>query len=279
MSAAALQAPPTAAAPGCGWLPAGTVYGTLLNFRREWDLWAPRVAEPPYKAAPQAPVLYVKTANTFAAQGAAVAVPGPLWLGPTLGLVVADSVPNSALAQSTSAPAATNSVVNGVVLGGVPIGAVVLADDLSLPHDSYYRPAIRFRNRDGFLVCGQPVPAADVDLAALRIEAWLNGARVQTIDLATLVRSAATLLADVNAFMTLQPGDVLLLGTDCLPDGSRPLGQPGDRVEIRADGLPILQHTLVDEDTSDAGPPQGAKAPSGGSAVHEVKSVAAMSTS
>lgn len=243
MSAAALQAPPTAAAPGCGWLPAGTVYGTLLNFRREWDLWAPRMAEPPYKAAPQAPVLYVKTANTFAAQGAAVAVPGPVWLGPTLGLVVADSGSNSALARPPSAQAAIDSVV----IGGVPMGALVLVDDLSLPHDSYYRPAIRFRNRDGFLVCGQPVPAAGVDLAALRIEAWLNGARVQTIDLATLVRSVDTLVADVNAFMTLQPGDVLLLGTDCLPDGSRPLGQPGDRVEIRAAGFPILQHTLVED--------------------------------
>ena len=42
------------------WLPAGTVYGTLLNFRREWDLWAPKMTEAPYKAAPKAPVLYVR---------------------------------------------------------------------------------------------------------------------------------------------------------------------------------------------------------------------------
>ena len=57
------------------WLPAGTVYGTLLNFRREWDLWAPKMTEAPYKAAPKAPVLYVKTANTFAPYNASVVLP------------------------------------------------------------------------------------------------------------------------------------------------------------------------------------------------------------
>ena len=35
--------------------PTGTVYGTLLNFRREFDLLAPQMALPPYKAPPIAP--------------------------------------------------------------------------------------------------------------------------------------------------------------------------------------------------------------------------------
>ena len=42
---------------GHAWLPQGTVYGTLLNFRREFDLWAPKMSEPPYQDAPRAPVL------------------------------------------------------------------------------------------------------------------------------------------------------------------------------------------------------------------------------
>ena len=49
------------------FLPDGTVYGTLLNFRHEQALWAARATEPPYKAPPQAPVLFIKTANTFSA--------------------------------------------------------------------------------------------------------------------------------------------------------------------------------------------------------------------
>ncbi|MFT4194383.1 fumarylacetoacetate hydrolase family protein [Ottowia sp.] len=255
-------------APAARWRPAGTVYGPLLNARREHALWAPKMAEPPYKAAPQAPVLYVKTANTFAPDGAAVAVPDAAWIGPTLGLVIGDSASNQPPAPASQAPAAIENIVS----------ACVLLNDLSLPHASYYRPAIRFRNRDGFLVCGaQPVPAGDVDLGALKIEARVNGALAQTLDLATLVRDAATLLADVNAFMTLRPGDVLMLGTDCLDDGSRPLVRPGDQVEIRAAGFAPLCHTVVGE-SSDAGPPQGARAPSGGSAGAAATSVGARSS-
>ena len=225
-------------APAARWLPAGTVYGPLLNARRERDLWAPKMAEAPYKAAPQAPVLYVKTANTFAPDVAAVAVPGEAWIGPTLGLVIGDSMPNRPLARVDQAPEAIENIVS----------ACVLLNDLSQPHASYYRPAIRFRNRDGFLVCGaQPVPAAAVDLGALKIEAHVNGTLVQTLDLATLVQGAATLLADVNAFMTLRPGDVLMLGTDCLDDGSRPLVRSGDAVEIRAAGFAPLCHTVTGE--------------------------------
>lgn len=204
------------------WLPQGAVYGPLLNFRREFALWAPKMSEAPYKAAPQAPVLYVKTANTFACNGAAVAAPGAVELGATLGLVMGER--------------------------GVPEAAVLL-NDLSLPHASYYRPAIRFRNRDGFLVCGTPVaPLTAAQIEALSIEVRVNGERVQTVALATLVRDAAALLADVGEFMTLQPGDVLMLGTDCLDDGSRPLAGAGDRIEIRAPGFAPLVHTLVKED-------------------------------
>ncbi|MCZ2104171.1 MAG: fumarylacetoacetate hydrolase family protein [Burkholderiales bacterium] len=225
-------------------LPTGTVYGPLLNFRRERDLWAPRMSDAPYKAAPQAPVLYVKTANTFAAAGAAVAVPEPVWLGPTLGLVVGSSVSNWTQAPSGQAQAA----IETIVLGGVSIAACMLLSDLALPHESYYRPAIRFRNRDGFLVCGASrPPLAPAALAALTIEARLNGEAVLRADLSTLVRDAAALLADVSAFMTLQPGDVLMLGTECLADGTRPLGRAGDRIEVRAPGFEPLVHTLTQE--------------------------------
>lgn len=220
------------------WLPQGTVYGTLLNFRREWDLWAPKMAEAPYKAAPQAPVLYVKTANTFAPSGAAVAVPGEVEVGAALGLVIGDFERKHTLASVNTAQAAINTVVDGVVL---------LAD-LSLPHASYYRPPIKFRNRDGFLVCGPAsVPLALGDIAALQLEVRVNGQPVQTVDLSTLVRDAATLLADVSEFMTLQQGDVLMLGTDCLPDGTRPRAQAGDRIEISAPGFAPLTHSLIEE--------------------------------
>ena len=226
------------------WLPSGTVYGTLLNFRRECALWAPKMVEPPYLAAPRAPVLYVKTANTFVPAGAAVSVTGEAQLGATLGLVIGGFESNEALAGASQAQGTINHEADALAR----VAGCVLIDDLSLPHASYYRPAIRWRNRDGFLVCAPAVtPAHEVDLKTLTIEARVNGVRVQTVDLSTLVRDAATLLADVGAFMTLQPGDVLLLGTDCLPDGTRPHAKAGDHVEISAPGLTALVHTLARE--------------------------------
>ncbi|MBH1965930.1 MAG: fumarylacetoacetate hydrolase family protein [Comamonadaceae bacterium] len=213
------------------WLPQGTVYGTLLNFRREFDLWAPKMNEAPYKAPPKAPVLYIKTANTFAPCGAGVAVPGEVDVGATLGLVMAD-----AGSPSSSEPWSR-------------VGGCVLLNDLSLPHASYYRPPLRFRNLDGFLVCGGEERAiAQVgDLAALTLEVRINDRLVQRVDLSTLVRNAASLLNDVSEFMTLQPGDVLMLGTDCLEGGARPRAKAGDRIEITASGFTPLTNTLIAE--------------------------------
>ena len=224
------------------WLPQGTVYGALLNFRREWDLWAPQMAQAPYKAAPQAPVLYIKTANTFAPCGAAIAVPDEVDVGVTLGLVIGGFEEKLPPALAESAQAATKKEAGGLHR----IAGCVLLNDLSLPHASYYRPPIKFRNRDGFLGCG-PVLQAVPDLSTLALELRINGTLAQRIELSTLVRDAATLLRDVSEFMTLQAGDVLMLGTDCLPDGTRPRAKAGDRIEIRAPGFAPLVHTLIEE--------------------------------
>ena len=196
------------------WQPSGTVYGTLLNFRREWDLWAPRMAQDPHKAAPQAPVLYVKTANTFSPAGQDLLLQDGVTevdIGATLGLVIGD--------------------------GGQVAGAALLCD-WSVPHASYYRPPVKFRCRDGFLALPQQVTKGQVaDWAALQMEVRRNGERVQTTALRDLMRDLPTLLADVAEFMTLQAGDVLMVGTDCLADGSRPRAKAGDRVEISAAGF------------------------------------------
>ena len=44
-------------------------------------------------------------------------------------------------------------------------------------------------------------------------------------------------LALVHALQHIQPGDVLMVGTDCLADGTRPRAKAGDRVEVSAPGL------------------------------------------
>ena len=197
------------------WQPEGTVYGTLLNFRREWDLWSDRMTQDPHKAAPRAPVLYVKTANTFCPAGQ------DLWLQ--------DGVNEVDIGASL-----------GLVMGhdGQLAGAVLLCD-WSVPHASYYRPPVKFRCRDGFLGLPAQITASTSAAAwgQLVIETRRNGDLVQTTCLADLMRPIEQLLTDVGEFMTLQPGDVLMVGTDCLADGTRPRAQAGDRVEISAPGL------------------------------------------
>jgi 5-oxopent-3-ene-1,2,5-tricarboxylate decarboxylase/2-hydroxyhepta-2,4-diene-1,7-dioate isomerase len=211
------------------WMPEGTVYGALLNFRREHALWVPRMSEVPYKAPPQAPVLYIKTANTFTEAGHSVALPAgqPVAVAATLGLVMGDT----------------------------GVAGAVLFNDVAIVHESYYRPPVKFQCVDGFLGIGpECVPLARLGgldgLARLQLELRINGVHRQTTALAELVRDAATLLADVNEFMTLLPGDVLMLGSDCLPDGTRPLVHAGDTVEISATGFKPAVHSFYAEETA-----------------------------
>ena len=73
------------------FMPTGTVYGTLLNFKAELAAMQPQMNQPPYKAPPQAPVLYVKPANTWSANGASIAVPArvpEVEIGATIAMVM-----------------------------------------------------------------------------------------------------------------------------------------------------------------------------------------------
>ena len=203
------------------FLPAGTVYGTLLNFRAEVQALAPQMTQPPYKAPPKAPVLYVKTANTWSPHGSAIAVPA--------------SVPEVEVGASI-----------GMVIGAEgDVEGFVLLNDLSIPHASFFRPPVKFKCVDGFLGIGPALRDAQevADPAGFRAEVRVNGALKQSIDFSQLVRPAQLLLADVGEFMTLAHGDVLMLGCDA----GRPLARAGDRIEISAPGFETLCNTLVQE--------------------------------
>ncbi len=215
-------------------LSAGTVYGVLLNSQEEWSAWAPQMSEPPYKAAPRAPVLYIKTANTWSANGMAIAVPArtpEVEIGASLALVIGKAAtqvrPEEALSH---------------------VAGYVLVNDLSLPHASYYRPPVKYKNLDGFLGIGPRFvsPAVVGDPNRLQLEVRIDGRRQQSVDLGQMRRRAVQLIADVSEMMTLRHGDVLLLGLGA----DRPRARAGQRIEISAAGLPALgtlTNTLVVE--------------------------------
>lgn len=217
----------------------GVVYGTLLNDPATLTALGDAVNQPPYRAPPKAPVLYLKPRHTQAPSGAAVDVPaeGRLDIGATLGLVIGRAACRVPQAQAL-----------GYVAGVLPVA------DLSLPHTAFYRPSVRLRACDGSCLLGPVVaPAARVpDPNAVELSVRVDGDVVQTVRLDGMVRPAARLLQDVTEFMTLRPGDVLLLG---LAAGA-PQARAGQHFSIEAAGVEALgrlEGHLVAESTASVG--------------------------
>ncbi len=209
------------------FVPTGTVYGTLLNFKTELAAMQSQMNQPPYKAPPQAPVLYVKPANTWSENGASIAVPAQVQeveIGATIAMVMTSNGSNQQIHY-------------------------VLMNDLSIPHSSFFRPPVKFKCLDGFLGIGSQTVETDQP-QDFKLEVRVNGELVQSLDFSHLVRPAAQLLADVSEFMTLQKDDVLMLGCDCLADGKRPVARVGDVIAINSPSHPALgtlSNTLVAE--------------------------------
>lgn len=203
---------------------AGTVYGVILNDSVSLERIG-SLDEAPYKGAPKAPVLYLKPANTRVACGAQVSLPAGadcVEVAATVGLVI-----------GTAAARLTPGNALDAVAG------LVLAADLSLPHASYYRPAIREKCFDGSLPISSVKPR--VDLAGLTLTTEIDGQVVDSRSLSELIRSPAQLLADVSEWMTLSQGDVLLVGVRYLA----PQAKAGSTVRIRAEGLGSLNFTIA----------------------------------
>jgi 5-oxopent-3-ene-1,2,5-tricarboxylate decarboxylase/2-hydroxyhepta-2,4-diene-1,7-dioate isomerase len=123
------------------------------------------------------------------------------------------------------------------------VRSLVIVSDLTLPHENYYRPAVSLRCRDAFCPMSQELSFDGFDLEKSEISISINGRPVHTRSCATLVRSLPQLLSDVSEFITLEVGDVLLVGP---PEGA-PNAAPGDTVEIAVDGLGSLRHMLSAE--------------------------------
>ena len=199
----------------------GTVYGTLMNFRGELDALGDAMNQPPYKAPPQAPVLYVKPANTWTENGGSIALPADV------------------------KEVAVGATVAMVMKSAREVAGYVLMNDLTIPHASFFRPPVKFNCLDGFLGIGDRIRARNEagDPAVFKLEVRINGELKQTVRFSQLVRPAEKLLADVSEFMTLGEGDMLMLGCDV----GRPLARVGDRIEIKMPALGTLTNTLVAE--------------------------------
>jgi 5-oxopent-3-ene-1,2,5-tricarboxylate decarboxylase/2-hydroxyhepta-2,4-diene-1,7-dioate isomerase len=209
----------------------GLVYGPILNDRGSLLRLGAALEAVPYKAPPQAPALFVKPRNTQVASGAAVALPAgatTLAIGGQLGLVVGRAA--SRLTESDALDC---------------IAGYLAVIDLSIPHASVYRPAIREKCFDGACPMGAAVVdrAAVGDLAQLSVRTYVCDALVAERRLDDLVRPAAKLLADVTEFMTLFAGDVLLLGAPL----ELPEARAGDTAAVEIAGVGRVECRVVGE--------------------------------
>jgi len=219
--------------PGAGlhWLPPvdGTVVGVLLNYRGEIDALGDALSAPPYQAPPKAPILYIKPANTRIGHGHDVLLPADVdavWAGACLGAAIGRTATRVSAAHAHDF-----------------IAGYTIVNDLTVPHASYYRPAIRHKCRDGFCPIGPWVVDRDdvPDVDALDITVRINSEVKQRANTSTLVRPIAQLIADVTAFMTLERGDVLLVGVPENP----PRARAGDRIDIDIAHIGTLTTRLV----------------------------------
>jgi 5-oxopent-3-ene-1,2,5-tricarboxylate decarboxylase/2-hydroxyhepta-2,4-diene-1,7-dioate isomerase len=210
----------------------GTIYGTLLNYKGALAELGEEVNEPPYKEAPKAPVLYIKPENTLTGFG--MPIPSPshvpeLEIGAALGIVIGHMATRVKEAEALE-----------------HVAGYTVVNDVSIPHERVFRPAIRQKARDGFCPVGPWVVERDAvsNPDTLGVRVFINGELRQENTTSNLIRSVARLISDVTDFMTLYAGDTLLVG---VPEGA-PRAKAGDRVRIEVDGVGNLENKIVNED-------------------------------
>ena len=208
----------------------GTLFGVALNYQGLLNQRLAEFEKPPYQKPPAKPVLFIKTPNTRNSHGANVLAPRGerLQPGPALGVVIGKT------ASMVSAEQALEYVAGYTIV-----------NEFCLPEDSYYRPAVKAKCRDGFCSLGPELVAVDrvSDPHGLSLKLFVNGQLRQENTTANFVRTIPQLIAELSEFMTLHQGDVLITGT---PEGRVDV-HPGDTVEVEISGLGRLVNHIVAE--------------------------------
>jgi 5-oxopent-3-ene-1,2,5-tricarboxylate decarboxylase/2-hydroxyhepta-2,4-diene-1,7-dioate isomerase len=212
------------------FFPTRTVVGAMFEFQGVWQALEPVMAQPPHHRPPAHPVLYIKPANTWSRHGDPVLLPPDVTeveVGATLGISFARAASRVRVAQALDF-----------------VSGYCVVNDLTVPHQSLLRPPMRQKCRDGFCPIGPWVSASELpDPGGLEIRSYVNGELRHRSHTADLRRSVAQLIADVSEFMTLAPGDLLLIGVDAQPARAR----AGDTMAVEIDGMDRLENPLQAE--------------------------------
>ena len=210
----------------------GTVYGTILNYKEDLTAIEEQLHQKPYAAPPNAPILYIKPANTINFHGAPIPMPkgfSTLEVGASLGVVI-----------GKKAIAIKEEDAFSYIAG------YTIVNDVSIPHDSIFRPAVPYKARDGFCAIGPWIIDAKniMDPNSFTIKVYINNELQLEKNTSTLVRPIARLLEEITEFMTLDVGDLLLVG---IPTAS-PKVHVGDQIRIDISEIGSLENYMMDEE-------------------------------
>jgi 5-oxopent-3-ene-1,2,5-tricarboxylate decarboxylase/2-hydroxyhepta-2,4-diene-1,7-dioate isomerase len=128
------------------------------------------------------------------------------------------------------------------------VGGYTVANDYAIRDylENWYRPNFRVKNRDTCTPIGPwLVDAKDIHDAYgspmnLSLQTTVNGKVTQSGHTRDMIFDVPTLIEYFSAFMTLQPGDLILTGT---PDGVVNC-EVGDVIVTRIEGVGDLINTL-----------------------------------
>ena len=179
------------------------------------------------RTVPAEPPLFLKPPSALIGPDDPIVVPptcGRLECEPALGVVIKRRCRNVPAARARE-----------YVLGYAVLNDVT-ARDLQV-RDGDWTRAKAF---DTFCPLG-PCIATDLDPNTATIETWVNGVLRRAGSTKELVLTMEDVVARVSETLTLLPGDVVATGT---PGATGPL-EPGDRVEIRVEGVGALKNSVV----------------------------------
>ncbi|MFK4753567.1 fumarylacetoacetate hydrolase family protein [Oceanobacter antarcticus] len=222
------------------WLPAtiGTVFGIALNDKALYAKLEPSFHEKPHVNPPTRPVLHIKTANTHIGYGAPIPTPADgtaIYAGPSIGVVIGKQATRVSTEQAFEY-----------------ISGYTVVNEVSLAENSFYRPAVKAKCRDGFCPIGPWIVDADdvTDVAALAIKTFINGELTHTTSTDRLRTGIAELVSYLSSFMTLEAGDLIIAGT---PERTEQLAlKAGDTVAIEIEAIGRLENPVMVETGSES---------------------------
>lgn len=207
-----------------------TVVGAFLNFQGAWDTMEPLMHKEPHFKPPQHIILYVKPANTWRTSGDPIVLPKgveEIEVGATLGIVMAS--PASRVCERDALKY---------------VAGFVAVNDVTVPHHSVLRPPIKQKCRDSFCPFGEIKESVSVpNPDNLEIRIFINGELKAVNSTRNLIRNVSRLIAEVTEFMTLDSGDVLLVGT---PE-NLPRAKANDHVIVEIEGVGRVENRICTE--------------------------------